>query len=253
LPGKTSFPGGAEAGECQLLFDVGTRLTPTGIAVAASAGYSTVTVFPPPASRGARHGRELVPVTPSRSHPDFATPTCIRCRHRWSWAGGEAVPCRLQPIILAVARVDRGRLCSTISALFSGGVSMGKYDLVEDALKEFQAEFYFTGARIQPGKPVVFGEAEAPVKPRRTRSGRRASLWKCAVCLFSVCRGTRYRRSSPYLNCRHTGGCGRSLEANPLPCCSLGAAENRVAYACRTHAVSAARWSGEPEASRWNI
>ncbi len=48
---------------------------------------------------------------------------------------------------------------------------MGKYDLVEDVLKEFKAEFYFTGARIQPGRPIVFGEAETPVKRQRKRSG----------------------------------------------------------------------------------
>lgn len=34
---------------------------------------------------------------------------------------------------------------------------MGKYDLVEQVLAEFQAEFFFTGVQIQPGKPVVFG------------------------------------------------------------------------------------------------
>ncbi len=36
---------------------------------------------------------------------------------------------------------------------------MGKYDLVEEALAAFGAEFFFTGALIQPGKPVVFGRA----------------------------------------------------------------------------------------------
>jgi molybdopterin molybdotransferase len=42
--------------------------------------------------------------------------------------------------------------------LLSGGVSMGKFDLVEHALKSLGARFFFTGALIQPGKPVVFGE-----------------------------------------------------------------------------------------------
>jgi molybdopterin molybdotransferase len=41
--------------------------------------------------------------------------------------------------------------------LLSGGVSMGKFDLVEQVLAEAGAEFFFTGALIQPGKPVVFG------------------------------------------------------------------------------------------------
>jgi molybdopterin molybdotransferase len=40
----------------------------------------------------------------------------------------------------------------------TGGVSMGRYDLVEQALSELQAEFFFTGAKIQPGRPVVFGK-----------------------------------------------------------------------------------------------
>ncbi len=42
--------------------------------------------------------------------------------------------------------------------LLSGGVSAGKYDLVEQALAERGATFHFTGVRIQPGKPTVFGE-----------------------------------------------------------------------------------------------
>ena len=45
--------------------------------------------------------------------------------------------------------------------LLSGGVSMGKYDLVEQIFAELEAEFFFTGAQIQPGKPIVFGRASA--------------------------------------------------------------------------------------------
>ena len=41
--------------------------------------------------------------------------------------------------------------------MLTGGVSMGKYDLVEQVLGELKAEFYFSGAEIQPGRPVVFG------------------------------------------------------------------------------------------------
>jgi len=42
--------------------------------------------------------------------------------------------------------------------LLTGGVSMGRYDLVEQVLMELGAEFLFTGAKIQPGRPVVFGQ-----------------------------------------------------------------------------------------------
>ena len=34
---------------------------------------------------------------------------------------------------------------------------MGEYDLVEEVLAEAGAEFFFTGVKMQPGKPVVFG------------------------------------------------------------------------------------------------
>jgi len=56
--------------------------------------------------------------------------------------------------------------------LLTGGVSMGKYDLVEQVLAQFEAEFFFTGAQIQPGRPVVFGRipcgagAPAPARER---------------------------------------------------------------------------------------
>jgi molybdopterin molybdotransferase len=42
--------------------------------------------------------------------------------------------------------------------LLSGGVSMGKYDFVEDVLADLGAEFYFRSVAIRPGKPLVFGQ-----------------------------------------------------------------------------------------------
>ena len=45
---------------------------------------------------------------------------------------------------------------------------MGRYDLVEQVLSEMGAEFFFTGAKIQPGRPVVFGRGGGPqgLKPQ---------------------------------------------------------------------------------------
>jgi len=51
----------------------------------------------------------------------------------------------------------------------TGGVSMGRYDLVEQVLTDLQAEFFFTGAKIQPGRPVIFGQV-----PYSCGSGRLA-------------------------------------------------------------------------------
>src|SRR5207302_5247893 len=69
------------------------------------------------------------------------------------------------PIILPIAFDETLRLRQLIEEglksdllLLSGGVSMRKHDLVEPVLRELKAEFFFTGAKIQPGKPIVFGK-----------------------------------------------------------------------------------------------
>jgi molybdopterin molybdotransferase len=59
----------------------------------------------------------------------------------------------LEQVILSARRCEL--------MLLSGGVSMGEYDLVEEVLQGLGAEFFFTGVRMQPGKPMVFGRLPA--------------------------------------------------------------------------------------------
>jgi molybdopterin molybdotransferase len=73
-------------------------------------------------------------------------------------AGGE-------PILLGNAADRTDDLRDKISRglredvlVLSGGVSMGKYDLVETVLKDLGAEFFFDAVAIRPGKPAVFGK-----------------------------------------------------------------------------------------------
>src|SRR5438132_1149442 len=71
------------------------------------------------------------------------------------------------PKMLGIARDEAAPLRRLIEQglkhdllLLTGGVSMGRYDLVEQVLAELGAEFFFTGAQIQPGRPVVFGRVQ---------------------------------------------------------------------------------------------
>jgi molybdopterin molybdotransferase len=73
-----------------------------------------------------------------------------------------------QPVLLPIAPDEPVMLRKLVQQgldsdllLLTGGVSMGKYDLVEQELDELGATFFFTGAQIQPGRPVVFGQAAA--------------------------------------------------------------------------------------------
>ena len=164
--GENFVPRGAEALAGQVLLDRGRRLDHAGIAIAATVGKSRVQVFRKPRVAVLSTGDEVVEIE--------ATPGAAQIRNSNSYslaaqvqnAGGEAVR-------LAIAPDERGRLRSLIEdglgcdlLLLTGGVSMGKYDLVEQVLGELQAEFYFTGAEIQPGRPIVFGSCGADALAR---------------------------------------------------------------------------------------
>ena len=53
----------------------------------------------------------------------------------------------------------RARIKEALNAdivALTGGVSVGKYDLVEQVLRELGAQFFFDSVAIRPGKPAVF-------------------------------------------------------------------------------------------------
>jgi len=85
------------------------------------------------------------------------------------------------PIARDTARSLNAALARAAAAdllLITGGVSAGKFDLVEPALARLGARFHFTGIRIQPGKPLVFAEL------RRTGTGphqNRSRTQRCYV------------------------------------------------------------------------
>jgi len=157
--GENIVPQGAEAKRGSLLVDQGTRLNEAAIALAASVGRSGLPVFVRPRVAILTTGDEIVGLD---AEPG---PTQIRNSNTYSLAvqvqqaGGE-------PLLLSIAPDEPLRLRQLIEEglqsdllIMTGGVSMGRYDLVEQALAELQAEFLFTGAKIQPGKPVVFGRS----------------------------------------------------------------------------------------------
>ena len=158
--GDNIVPVGSEARQGQILLERGTRLDYSGIAVMASVGmHRSVPVCCRPRVGILSTGDEVVDVG------EVPGPTQIRNSNSYSLAaqvrdaGGD-------PRLLGIAS-DSVESLRTLMAkgleldllLLTGGVSMGKYDLVEQVLVEFGAEFFFTGAQIQPGRPVVFGRA----------------------------------------------------------------------------------------------
>jgi molybdopterin molybdotransferase len=173
-PGENIVPQGAEAKRGSLLLDKGTRLNEADIALAAAVGKSRLQVFARPRVAVLTTGDEIVEVD---AEP---RPTQIRNSNTYSLAaqiqqaGGE-------PVLLPIAPDEPRRLRQLIEEglqsdllIMTGGVSMGRYDLVEQVLTGLQAEFFFTGAKIQPGRPVVFGRVSLCGSGRLAPSGASA-------------------------------------------------------------------------------
>ena len=160
-PGENIVARGAEAKSGSQLLAASCQLNDAAIALAASVGRSRLEVYVRPRVAVLTTGDEIVDLD---TEPG---PTQIRNSNSYSLAvqiqqaGGE-------PVLLPIAPDEPKRLRELIEEglrsdllLITGGVSMGRYDLVEQVLAEMKAEFFFTGAKIQPGRPVVFGRGRA--------------------------------------------------------------------------------------------
>jgi molybdopterin molybdotransferase len=164
--GENFVPRGAEALAGQVLLGSGRRLDHASIAIAASVGKDRVQVFRKPRVAVLSTGDELVEISASPGAAQIRNSNSYSLSAQIQNAGGE--PARLaiapdEPRRLR-ALIEEGLQCDLL--LLTGGVSMGKYDLVEQVLTQLSAEFYFTGAEIQPGRPVVFGSCSAGILAR---------------------------------------------------------------------------------------
>jgi len=162
-PGENIVPQGAESKQGSLLLDRGQRLSEAAIGLAASVGKAQLTVYKRPRVALLATGDEIVEVAVTPG------PTQIRNSNSYSLAvqvraaGGEPI---LLPIAPDEPRALRRLIAEGLQSdllILAGGVSMGRYDLVEQVLAEIGAEFFFTGAKIQPGAPAVFGRCKSVV------------------------------------------------------------------------------------------
>ena len=155
--GENVVPRGAETLAGKVVLPAGRVMGAAEISVAASCGLAKVSVFARPTVAIVATGDELVELDEPmeawqiRNSNSYALAALVEAE------GGVGLR-------LAIARDTLGELRAQVAEgreadllLLSGGVSMGKYDLVEQVLREFRGEFFFTGALIQPGKPIVFG------------------------------------------------------------------------------------------------
>ena len=156
-PGDNYSPRGVEARRGAVVVSTGRRLGFAEVAALAMIGRECLSV----------HRRPRVAILPTGDEIVEAGewPEMFQIRNSNAWS--LAVQVRRAggiPEILPIARdncestrglIERGLGCDLL--LLSGGVSAGKYDIVERVLADLGARFFFDRVLIQPGQPLVFG------------------------------------------------------------------------------------------------
>jgi molybdopterin molybdotransferase len=156
--GQNIVPRGSEAKRGEPILSPGMRLGYAELALAAQVGATQLRCASKPRVAILSTGDEVVSVDQEPGAFQIRNSNSVSLAAQVRLVGGE-------PVLLGNAADTTEDLREKISRglredalVLSGGVSMGKYDLVETVLKDLGAEFYFDAVAIRPGKPAVFGK-----------------------------------------------------------------------------------------------
>jgi molybdopterin molybdotransferase len=158
-PGQFINPRASEAAAGETVVRAGKRLDYTDIAMLAAFGRPAVHVYRRPGVAVIPTGDEIVEIDQTPADFQIRNSNASSLAVQVARAGGT-------PQILGIARDTVGHTRDLIARglqsdllLLSGGVSAGKFDVVEPVLAQLGAEFLFDRVLIQPGQPLVFGRA----------------------------------------------------------------------------------------------
>lgn len=154
--GQNIVPRGSEAPAGQTMLMPGMRLGFAELAMAAQVGVTQLQCANQPRVAVLSTGDEVVLMDQHPGPFQIRNSNSVSLAAQVRIAGGE-------PVVLGNAadrvedlgeKIERG--LKEDALVLTGGVSMGKYDLVESVLKALGAEFFFDAVAIRPGKPAVF-------------------------------------------------------------------------------------------------
>jgi molybdopterin molybdotransferase len=159
--GENFTPRGTEAKAGEIVLRAGRKLGFAEVGLLAMVGREHVSVFKKPRVAILPTGDEIVEAG------EKPLPHQIRNSNAWSLAA-QVRRAGGVPEILPIARDSYESTFASVKTglesdllLLSGGVSAGKYDIVEQVLADLGAGFFFTRVLIQPGQPLVFGRIGA--------------------------------------------------------------------------------------------
>jgi len=157
--GQHIAPQGSECLRGATVIECGAAITPLAVAVMASFGKSTIGVTPRPLLGVITTGGELAAAGQD--------PSAVQIRDSngpmlsaMAVAIGLAPPRTLHADDrLATIRAALDCVADRDIVLLAGGVSVGTYDLVPEALRQYGAEVVFHKVTQKPGKPLLFARS----------------------------------------------------------------------------------------------
>jgi molybdopterin molybdotransferase len=170
--GQNVLPRGAEMKAGDVAVPAGTVINPVAFGLFAAVGRTTVPTIPPPLVNILVTGNELVETN--------MKPMGGQIRNtNGPMLMALAMRTGALPRYLGIARDDTNVMTSLVREglstgkilILSGGVSVGKFDLVPDVLKSLGVEIHFHHVRMKPGKPLLFGTKGETARASRTVLG----------------------------------------------------------------------------------
>jgi molybdopterin molybdotransferase len=154
--GMNFTPRGSESRKGDVLLRPQMRIGAAELAVAAQVGCTRIDVHRRARVAILSTGSEIVEIGAQPGELQIRNSNGASIAAQVEFGGGE-------PILLGNAADREDELRASIERglredilVISGGVSAGKYDLVEPVLRELGAEILFDAVEIRPGRPAVF-------------------------------------------------------------------------------------------------
>ena len=155
--GANVVPRGREAKAGVQVLAAGQRIGYAEISIAAQFGYAEFPAYARPRVALLSTGDELVPVAQVPGPFQIRNSNCHSVAAQVALAGGVPVALGNAPDERSALRAMMEQGLAEDALVLTGGVSMGKYDLVEEVLRSLGAEFQFDAVAMRPGKPTTFG------------------------------------------------------------------------------------------------
>jgi molybdopterin molybdotransferase len=141
----------------------GTKLKPSHLTLAATAGKCSLEIVVPPTVAIISTGDELTAIGKPLSFGEIWSTNSISLSLALKEIGIDSIDCGIAKDTISSTKeaFTRALMSNCDIILSTGGVSVGDFDVVKKALNEFNVDLHFWKVKMKPGKPIVVGTIDS--------------------------------------------------------------------------------------------